>query len=105
MPAETIEREAGDLSPPRVLSLSAQSLSRLRERIGGDTVVAGSLVATGPDQDARLRVDLLVQCTRSRGVTEALTHNGFRRELPELATRVARDLRRVLAARKASTAG
>lgn len=105
VPAETIEREAGDLSPPRVLSLSAQSLSRLRERTGGDTIVAGSLVAAGPGQDARLRVDLLVQCTRSRAVTAALTHNGVRRELPELATRVARDLRRVLSEWKRSTAG
>lgn len=105
VPAETIEREAADLSPPRVLSLSAQSLARLRERIGGDTVVAGALVAAGPGPDSWLRVDLLVQCTHSRAVTEALTHSGLRRDLPEIAGRAARDLRRVLSGRRTARAG
>jgi DNA-binding winged helix-turn-helix (wHTH) protein len=105
VPAETIEREAADLSPPRVLSLSAESLSRLRDRMGGDTVVAGALVAAGPGPEAWLRVDLLVQCTHSRAVTAALTHSGLRRDLPELAGRAERDLRRLLASRTTPTAG
>jgi hypothetical protein len=104
VPAETIDREVADLSPPRVLSLSAQSLARLRERVGGDTVVAGALVAAAPGPDAWLRVDLLVQCTRSRGATGTLTQTGLRRDLPALAGRAARDLRRMLAARIAPTA-
>lgn len=105
VPAETIDREVADLSPPRVLSLSSQSLTRLREHVGGDTVVAGALVAAGPGPDAGLRVDLLIQCTRSRGVTATLTLSGLRRDLPALAGRAARELRRVLAARTAPTAG
>jgi hypothetical protein len=68
----------------------------VRNALGTDLVVAGSLVATGPGPDAHLRVDLLIQCTRSREVLAAVTRRGPRRDLTELASRTAREVRRAL---------
>jgi DNA-binding winged helix-turn-helix (wHTH) protein len=100
VPAETVERHAADLSPPPVHTLSPQSLDRVRH-LGGDWVVAGALVAAGSGEDAGLRVDLLVQCTKSREIIAAVTESGIRRDLTELAARAGHELRLALAAAQA----
>jgi len=64
-------------------------------------VVAGALVAAGSGQDAGLRVDLLVQCTRSRQIIATVSESGTRRELAELATRTGHELRLALGAAQA----
>lgn len=104
VPAETVQRFARDLSPPPVLTLSAQSLSRVRHTLGGEWVVAGALVAAGSGQDAWLRVDLLVQCTESREIIATVTESGTRREVTELASRASRELHAALGSARARLA-
>jgi DNA-binding winged helix-turn-helix (wHTH) protein/TolB-like protein len=100
VPAETVQL-LHDLSPPPAMTLSAQSLSRVRHMLGGEWVVAGALVAAGAGEDAGLRVDLLVQCTKSREIIGSVTQSGTRRELNQLASRAGHDLRTALGAARA----
>jgi DNA-binding winged helix-turn-helix (wHTH) protein len=100
IPVETVERVAAELSPPPALGLSAERLVWLRQALGTDLVVAGSLVAAGPGPEAHLRVDLLIQCTRSREVLAAVTRSAARRDLPDLASLTAGDVLRSLEARR-----
>jgi DNA-binding winged helix-turn-helix (wHTH) protein len=96
IPVETVERMAAELSPPPAMGLSADSLVWVRRSLGTDLVVAGSLVAAGPGPEAPLRVDLLIQCTRSHDVLAAVTRSGLRRELPLLASSAAGEVLGVL---------
>jgi DNA-binding winged helix-turn-helix (wHTH) protein len=98
VPAETVQGLVRELSPPPAMTLSAQSLARVRHLVGGEWVVAGALVTAGSGEDARLRVDLLVQCTQSREIIGTVTQSGLRRELTDLASRAGHDLRASLGA-------
>jgi DNA-binding winged helix-turn-helix (wHTH) protein/TolB-like protein len=104
VPADTTERLVRELAPPPVLTLSARGLSRVRQKLGGDWVVSGALVAAGPHDDAGLRVDLLVQCTESREILATVTRSGTRGELTRLASRAGSELRRALGAAEARAA-
>ncbi|HWM95258.1 MAG TPA: tetratricopeptide repeat protein [Thermoanaerobaculia bacterium] len=93
VPVEDIDRARQDLGLKGSVSLSGETLGRLRDRLGADYVVTGAYLVTGGSGDARRsRVDVVVQDTRSgetvANFSESWTEDGLFATLESVGARV-----------------
>ncbi len=72
VPVENIDRARRDLRLPGSASLSRETLSRLRGRLGADLVVTGAYLSTG----GSTRFDIVVQDTRSGETVATFSETG-----------------------------
>ena len=93
VPQQGVARMRTELHLPLGESLTARSLARVRRDSGADLVVAGSYALLGPRATGPMRLDLLVQDTRTGATLLALHQNGVAAQLLTLVARAGARLR------------
>ncbi len=95
LPVEEVARAQRDLGLVDRANLSADSLRRLRQRLGADLVVTGSYVVMA---GGRTRFDAVVQDTRSGEALVSLAESGTEEAFLDTVTALGRSLRERLRA-------
>jgi tetratricopeptide (TPR) repeat protein/TolB-like protein len=90
---EDVARIKADLGLAPTSSLSAESLSKIRDRSGADDVIVGSYLFLGSPADGQVRLDVRVQDTRSGETVATITQVGDEPRLFDLVSRVGGTLR------------
>ena len=90
---EDVARMKADLGLAPTSSLSAESLSKIRNRSGADDVVIGSYLFLGSPADGQIRLDVRVQDTRTGETMATITQVGDEPRLFDLVSRVGGTLR------------
>ncbi len=90
---EDVARMKADLGLAPTSSLSAESLSKVRNRSGADDVVVGSYLLLGSSPDGQIRLDIRVQDTRTGETVATITQVGDEPRLFDLVSRVGGTLR------------
>ncbi len=93
VPQQGVARMRAELHLPLGESLTARSLARVRRDSGADLVVAGSYALLGPRATGPMRLDLLVQDTRTGATLLALHQNGVAAHLLTLVAHAGARLR------------
>jgi DNA-binding winged helix-turn-helix (wHTH) protein/tetratricopeptide (TPR) repeat protein/TolB-like protein len=103
IPGESVTRTKLELKLPDAESYSAQTLAKIRKRLGADYILVGSYL----DTDMRpnpVRLDLLLQDARTGETRLALSETGSEDDLAGLAAQAGLALRRKLAVGSVSQA-
>src|ERR1700731_5270078 len=82
-----------DLALVPTSSLSADSLSKIRDRSGADDVVVGSYLLLGSPADGQIRLDVRVQDARTGETVATITQVGGEPRLFDLVSRIGGTLR------------
>ena len=90
---EDVARMKADLGLAPTSSLSAESLSKIRDRSGADDVIVGSYLFLGSPADGQVRLDVRVQDTRTGETVATITQVGDEPRLFDLVSRVGGTLR------------
>ena len=90
---EDVARMKADLGLAPTSSLSAESLSKIRNRSGADDVVVGSYLLLGSSADRQIRLDVRVQDTITGETVATITQVGNEPRLFDLVSRVGGTLR------------
>jgi tetratricopeptide (TPR) repeat protein/TolB-like protein len=90
---EDVARMKADLGLAPTSSLSAESLSKIRNRSGADDVVVGSYLFLGSPAHGQIRLDVRVQDTRTGETVATITQMGDEPRLFDLVSRVGGTLR------------
>ncbi len=90
---EDVTRLKADLGLAPTSSLSAESLSKIRDRSGADDVIVGSYLFLGSPADGQVRLDVRVQDTRTGETVATITQVGDEPRLFDLVSRVGGTLR------------
>ncbi len=90
---EDVTRMKADLGLAPTSSLSAESLSKIRDRSGADDVIVGSYLFLGSPADGQVRLDVRVQDTRTGETVATITQVGDEPRLFDLVSRVGGTLR------------
>ena len=93
LPDELVRPARSDLAVPRAGGYSMQSLATLRRRLGADYVLSGSYLITGAAADARLRLDIALQDTRSGIAIASISQSGALPDLTALVEQAGASLR------------
>jgi tetratricopeptide (TPR) repeat protein/tRNA A-37 threonylcarbamoyl transferase component Bud32/TolB-like protein len=93
VPGESVTRLKMELGFGEAEALSADTLARLRKRLGADAVVSGSCLALGEKGSRKLRLDLRVQDTASGESLAPVVEEGGEQSLLELVARAGSRLR------------
>jgi eukaryotic-like serine/threonine-protein kinase len=96
IPGENIARMKVDLVLPSADSYSADTLARIRKRLGSDMVVLGSYLAVRGTAQERIRVNLSVQDARTGDTIAVTSEDGTEYELAQLVSRSGDTVRRTL---------
>src|SRR5581483_8771802 len=96
VPGENVARMKSDLSLADADSFGADTLTRIRKRLGTDLVVLGSYVATGKNGNDKLRLDLRLQDTAAGETIALLSETGTQSGLLDLVSRTGAELREKL---------
>jgi tetratricopeptide (TPR) repeat protein/TolB-like protein len=96
VPGENVARMKSDLSLVDGDSFGAETLARIRKRLGTDLVVLGSYLATGKNNDDKIRLDLRLQDTAAGETIALLSETGTQSELLDLVSRTGAELRQKL---------
>jgi tetratricopeptide (TPR) repeat protein/tRNA A-37 threonylcarbamoyl transferase component Bud32 len=96
IPGESVTRVKQELGLGEADSLSAETLARLRQRLGADAVVSGSCLALGDKGARKLRLDLRLQDTQSGETLQPVVEEGPEQALLDLVARAGSKLRREL---------
>ncbi|MBS0212674.1 MAG: tetratricopeptide repeat protein [Proteobacteria bacterium] len=81
------------LPPPEAGGYAAASLATLRQRLGARYILSGSYLVTGPADALQLRVDLIVQDTRTGKPAAVISRTAPIDGLPQLLAQLGADLR------------
>jgi len=92
IPGEDVARMKIDLSLPAAESYSKDTLARIRKRLGADTVVVGTYLAS-PEAASPLRIDLRLQNAESGETLASLAESGSVASLADLLSRAGGALR------------
>jgi tetratricopeptide (TPR) repeat protein len=93
IPGETVARAKLDLALAEADSFGAETLDRLRSRLGTDLVVVGSYLALGERGQSRIRLDLRLQDAAAGETLALISQSGREQELFELISRTGAALR------------
>ncbi len=93
LPDELVRPARSDLAVPRAGGYSIQSLATLRRRLGADYVLSGSYLVTGAAADARVRLDIALQDTRSGVAIASISQSGALPDLTALVEQAGASLR------------
>ena len=104
VPDELVRDASSDLSQPAAGGYSAPTLGRLRQRLDADYVVSGGYLVNGSSDNARLRVDIALQDTRTGALLASVSNESDLLSLTALVTRAGATLRSRLGARSADAA-
>ena len=96
VPSESVSRLRMELGLEQLEALSAETLARVRQRLGADAVVSGSCLAIGEKGSRTLRFDLRLQDTQTGESLPPVVEEGTEQGLLELVTRAGGKLRREL---------
>lgn len=96
VPGENVARMKSDLSLTDADGFGADTLARIRKRLGTDLVVLGSYLATGKNNDEKIRLDLRLQDTAAGETIALLSETGTQSELLDLVSRTGAELRQKL---------
>jgi eukaryotic-like serine/threonine-protein kinase len=96
IPGEDVARAKLDLLVPDAETLSADTLARLRRRLGTDLVVLGSYASLGGRSKGRIRVDLRIQDAIAGETIAEVATTGDEDDLFELVSRSGNQLREKL---------
>ena len=89
LPGEDVTRAQRDLNIPDSASLSEDTLSQLRQRLGSDLVVVGSYF----DMNGQIRVDIRLQDAKAGGIVANFSETGTEGQLLDIVSRVGSSLR------------
>jgi tetratricopeptide (TPR) repeat protein/tRNA A-37 threonylcarbamoyl transferase component Bud32 len=95
IPGENVARVRSELSLTGAETLAADTLSRVRARLGSDLVVTGSYIAQKPG-GGPIRFDLRLQDTASGELVTAMAETGPEKEIFELVGRAGARIRHKL---------
>ena len=93
VPDELVRDASTDVAPPAAGGYAPETLARLRRRLDADYVVSGSYLVGGAEDNAPLRVDIVLQDARSGAVLASVSNQSGLRELTTLVTRTSASLR------------
>src|SRR5579859_2027111 len=96
IPEENIARAKSDLSLVDSDSFAAESLTRIRQNLGSDMIVAGSYTALGRKSGGQIRLDLRLQDTHSGETIASVAETGSQSQLFELVSQAGLKLRQKL---------
>ncbi|HUO18940.1 MAG TPA: hypothetical protein VMU44_04150, partial [Steroidobacteraceae bacterium] len=98
VPDELVRDASADLSAPAAGGYSAETLTRLRQRLDADYAISGSYLVAGSADDAPLRVDIALQDTRTGALLASVSNQSQVSGLIALATEAGATLRSKLGA-------
>lgn len=104
VPADDVAQMRQELGLESVESLAADTLQRIRLRLGSRYVVSGSYFVTGPRGSDSLRLDLRVQETEAGADIQGLSETAPQEKLLDIVQRVGHQLRPRLAGAEAADA-
>jgi eukaryotic-like serine/threonine-protein kinase len=90
VPGESVAEMKKDLSLPEADSYGQETLAKIRENLGSDSVVLGSYLALGGDQ---LRVDMKLQDATTGQIVDSVTEAGTEAQLSDLISNAGNVLR------------
>ena len=93
VPDELVRDASTDVAPPAAGGYASQTLARLRQRLDADYVVSGSYLVSGADDNAPLRIDIVLQDARNGALLASVSNQSGLRELTTLVTRTGGNLR------------
>ena len=76
LPDELVRNASSDLAPPAAGGYAAQTLERLRQRVGADYIISGSYLVSGTSDDAPMRVDIALQDARTGSMVASVSQLG-----------------------------
>jgi len=93
LPDELVRSARADIAPPMAGGYSTRSLATLRKRLGADYVLSGSYLVSGDAGDAKVRLDLALQDTRSGNSRATVAQSGALKDLAAIVERAGSDVR------------
>ncbi|HWE25004.1 MAG TPA: protein kinase, partial [Myxococcales bacterium] len=93
VPSETITRLRRELPLPQTTPLDAGALARVRAGVHADYVLGGSYLAVAAPGEAKLRLEVQLQDTRTGETVASTTQIGEQGKLFEMVARAGTDLR------------
>ena len=104
IPGENVARMQMEMKVTDTDSLAADTLARIRDRLGTDLVVRGSFLAPGKESGGQLRLDIRVQDAADGEIVASVAETGVESEILDLVSRTGAKLRSTLGVEELSPA-